>query len=88
MTGRDSAGEWTCQRRFNEFEALQRSLNDRWPGCYIPAIPEKTGVGVDVSKMKMQDNQDDQFLEERRVLLEKFIRQISYFNYLLESREF
>ena len=51
VTGVDQAGEWTCQRRFNEFEALQRSLTERWPGCYIPAIPEKLTMGADVAKM-------------------------------------
>lgn len=55
VTGSDSAGEWSCQRRFNEFEALQRVLNDRWPGCYIPAIPEKSG-NVDMNQMKMTSN--------------------------------
>lgn len=70
VTGRDNAGEWTCQRRFNEFEALARVLTERWPGCYIPAIPEKTAVTIDVSNMKMSDNNDAEFVEGRRVLLE------------------
>ncbi len=70
VTGRDSSGEWTCQRRYNEFEALAKVLNERWPGCYIPAIPEKTAVTIDVSNMKMSDNNDAEFVEGRRVLLE------------------
>ena len=56
VTGRDSAGEWTCQRRFNEFEAISKSLSDRWPGCYVPAIPEKMAMGVDVANMKLANN--------------------------------
>lgn len=31
---------------------------------------------------------DAEFVEGRRVLMEKFIRQLSHFNYLVESREF
>ena len=88
VTGRDAAGEWTCQRRFNEFEAVARALNERWPGCYIPAIPEKVAYAIDVANMKMQDNNDAEFVEARRILLENFIRGISQFDYLLESREF
>ena len=88
VTGRDAKGDWTCQRRFNEFEALQKCLNERWPGCYIPAIPEKVALTVDISAMKMQNNDDPEFVEGRRVLLEKFIREISHFEYLIESKEF
>ena len=85
VTGRDNNGEWTCQRRFNEFEALQKCLVERWPGCYIPAIPEKVSMTIDVQNMKMQDNSDAEFVEGRRILLEKFIRELSHFEYLLHS---
>ena len=88
VTGRDSQGEWSCQRRFNEFEAVARALKERWPGCYIPAIPEKVAYAIDVANMKMQDNNDAEFVEARRTLLENFIRGIAQFDYLLESREF
>lgn len=84
VSGRDTAGEWTCQRRFNEFNALYKVLNERWPGCYIPAIPEKAAM-TDASQYK---GDDAEFVEGRRVLMEKFIRQLSHFNYLVESREF
>jgi len=67
---------------------VARALQERWPGCYIPAIPEKVAYAIDVANMKMQDNNDAEFVEARRILLEGFIRGISYFDYLLESREF
>jgi len=88
VTGRDQQGEFTCQRRFNEFEALQKALTERWPGCYIPAIPEKIAYTVDVQNMKMADNNDADFVEGRRVLLEKFLRQCSHFDYIIGSVEF
>lgn len=88
VTGRDSQGDWTCQRRYNEFESLYQTLVARWPGCYIPAIPEKTAYTIDVQNMKMQDNLDSEFVEGRRMLLEKFIKELSHFDYLLESKEF
>ena len=52
-------------------------LVDRWPGCYVPAIPEKAFK-----------NRDDEFVEMRRQLLELFMRECSKFEYLAESREF
>ena len=88
VSGRDNNGDWTCQRRFNEFEALARCLNNRWPGCYIPAIPEKVAMTIDVQPMKMQDDSDAEFVEGRRILLEKFLRELSHFEYLLQSQEF
>ncbi len=88
VTGRDAQGEWTCQRRFNEFQALSTGLLERWPGCFIPAIPEKIALTIDMSNMKMQNNDDAEFVEGRRILLEQFIRQLSHFDYLLESKEF
>jgi len=74
VTGRDSKGEWTCQRRFNEFEALAKKMVERWPGCYIPSIPEKIALIIDTQNLKMQDNNDAEFVEGRRVLLEAFIK--------------
>lgn len=65
------------QRRFKEFDALYRVLVDRWPGCYIPAIPEKAF-----------DNKDETFLELRRSLLERFVRECSKYEFIVESREF
>ena len=41
VTGVDQLGPFEVQRRYNEFLSVNRALNERWPGCYIPAIPEK-----------------------------------------------
>lgn len=41
VSGTDSEGRFETQRRYNEFLALNNALNERWPGCYVPAIPEK-----------------------------------------------
>ena len=43
---------------------------------------------IDVQHMKMQDNSDAEFVEGRRILLEKFLRELSHFEYLLQSQEF
>jgi hypothetical protein len=88
VSGADKQGQFTAQRRYNEFETLRRALYERWPGCYIPSIPEKVTVNINVDKMTMQSNKDAAFVEERRSLLERFIREISMFDFLIESKEF
>lgn len=77
VTGQDSEGKFEIMRRFKEFDALYKTLIDRWPGCYIPAIPEKA-----------LDNKDDSFVEMRRSLLERFLRECSKYEYLIECKEF
>jgi hypothetical protein len=41
VTGEDSDGTFEETRRYKEFFALRNILVARWPGIYIPAIPEK-----------------------------------------------
>ncbi len=74
----DSEGPFEEARRYSEFYALREALAARWPGVYIPAIPEK----------KLMGNKDDKFVEERRSLLERFIKELSKFEYLTQSKEF
>jgi hypothetical protein len=53
-------------------------LTERWPGCFIPCIPEKQILG----------DKEDGFIEERRSLLDRFIRECSKFGFIIESQEF
>ena len=78
VSGVDSEGPFEESRRYSEFYALRDSLASRWPGVYIPAIPEKKLVG----------NKDDKFVEERRSLLERFMKELAKFEYLTNSKEF
>ena len=78
VSGVDADGPFEETRRFSEFFALRETLASRWPGVYIPAIPEK----------KMMGNKDDKFVEERRALLERFMKEIAKFEFLTQSKEF
>lgn len=78
VTGVDSDGPFEESRRYKEFYALRQTLAQRWPGIYIPAIPEKKLVG----------NNDDAFLEERRHLLERFMKECGRLDYVTHSKEF
>jgi sorting nexin-1/2 len=77
VSGVDSEGPFDQQRRFREFFALKNTLAIRWPGIYIPALPEKK-VG----------NKDGAFIEERRNLLERFMKDLARFDFLTDSKEF
>ena len=78
VKGVDGDGPFEEVRRFSEFYALRNMLMLRWPGIYVPAIPEKKAWG----------NKDDKFVEERRALLEKFLKECAKYDYILNSREF
>ena len=78
VTGVDDEGDFSETRRFREFHALAQVLRTRWPGCYVPSIPEK----------KMVNQNSDAFVEERRSLLERFMKEIAKFDYIVYSKEF
>lgn len=78
ITGVDETGRFEEVRRYNEFNTLRAVLIQRWPGIYVPAIPEKKAVG----------NMDEKFIEERRALLERFLKELSKSDYLINSKEF
>jgi PX domain len=78
VSGVDSEGPFEESRRFSEFFALKEAFATRWLGVYIPAIPEK----------KLMGNKDEKFVEERRALLERFMKEVAKHDYLTQSREF
>lgn len=41
VTGSDNLGSFEIRRRYNDFFYFRESLKKRWPGLYIPPIPEK-----------------------------------------------
>lgn len=67
VTGADEDGDFSETRRFREFFALCEVLQKRWPGCYVPSIPNKKMVG----------KEDEKFIELRRALLERFMKDIA-----------
>ena len=50
----------------------------RWPGIFIPQIPKKKAIG----------NKDRVYLMERRFYLERFLRNLAKFDFIIESPEF
>ena len=78
VKGRDNEGPWECKRRFNEFYILYDTLRKRWPGIILPLCPPKKAVG----------NKDIIFLQERRFYLERFMRKICVYDFIINSEEF
>ena len=78
VSGVDDEGDFQDTRRFREFHALGVVLRTRWLGCYVPSIPEKKIVGAE----------NEKFVEERRVLLERFMKEIAKYDYIIYSKEF
>ena len=78
VLGIDRLGSFEIERRYNDFYILRELFVDRWPGCYIPPIPEKQSFG----------NTKNQFIEDRCFLLNMFLRQLARCPYLCESEEF
>jgi len=77
IKGNDELGAFECQRRYSRFLILREVLRSRWPGVYIPPLPEKKMVG----------NLDAAFVEDRRCSLEAFMQKLQATSYLYYSEE-
>ena len=73
--GVDKTGNWEGIRRYNEFHKLHEKLEARWPGIPIPCLPPKKAIG----------NKDVKFINERRFYLERFLKKMSPYEFILES---
>lgn len=78
VKGEDKLGTFEVLRRFSDFDSLKVFLQKRWPSCYIPPIPDKKSVG----------NMDQKFIEDRRSLLEGFVKKVTELKHLWYSEEF
>ena len=76
--GVDNDGPWEGERRFNEFFKLAEVIDKRWPGIPIPQLPPKKAIG----------NKDIKFINERRYYLERFLKKLSVFPFIINSKEF
>lgn len=75
--GMDSQGAWEGDRRYNEFHKLREILELRWPGIPFPQLPPKKAIG----------NKDIKFINERRFYLERFLKKMASFPFLINSQE-
>ena len=76
IEGRDSVGGIACQRRYNHFFLFHQALIKRFPGLYIPPIPEKRG-----------DQKTTEVTQERKYFLDQFLKECCSLIYLAQSGE-
>lgn len=66
VSGTDELGTFEIRRRYNDFFYLRESLHKKWPGIYIPPIPEKKFTVPDLlsreTKMEKISKQEGSFL--------------------------
>jgi len=74
----DKEGEFNCTRRYSDFECLREAWRKKVPGLFFPFLPPKKFFG----------NTEKSHVEERRFLLEQFIRKIHNIPYLKNSQEY
>lgn len=77
LKGIDEQGEFSVTRRYKEFYSLRNLLTKNWPGFFIPAIPPKVKLGKN----------DEDVVQERCYLFNRFMRHISEIPYLWDSEE-
>jgi hypothetical protein len=75
-----ASGKFTVRRRFRDFVMLSDVLADSHRGYFIPQRPEKT-------LMEGQLSADKEFVEERRVQLERYLCQLAHHPVLRHSAE-
>ena len=78
VRGRDEIGIWEVKRRYNCFYYLREVLCKRFPAIPIPLVPPKKAIG----------NKDVYFLQDRTFYLQRFIRKLARWDFILNSAEF
>lgn len=78
VRGVDDEGVFEISRRYRVFYALFLVFKSRWPGCFLPQLPEKNFV----------DNDSMEFIMDRMVMLERWLKDLSKFDHFIYSPEF
>lgn len=76
--GEDRQGPFEVKRRYNDFYTLHEVLSKRFPGIPIPIVPPKKAIG----------NKDLTFVQDRTFYLQRFLRKLARFDFIIESQEF
>lgn len=85
ISGIDRHGAFEIRRRFNDFYLLREGLKKRFPGFYIPPVPEKKVI---VKCEFMQGNKEEKLVEDRKRFLDYFCKQIAKTPYIFYSETF
>lgn len=75
VVGEDQNSKFDVERRYSEFNYLRKKLKERWPGVFIPAIPNK----------KILNKNESQVTKNRQRFLGDFLHKISNTPYLYQT---
>ena len=74
IVGQDKNGSIDVHRRYNEFYKMRAALVKRYPGCFIPSIPDKSISII-----------DDEIANKRQRFLNDFVRKMTRLPHLYQS---
>ncbi|CAK84820.1 unnamed protein product (macronuclear) [Paramecium tetraurelia] len=77
IKGLDNQGSFEVFRRYNDFYELRVALIKKWPGCYIPPIPEKL----------LGSGNDAEIVQIRKRLMEIFLNVLTELPYIYYSED-
>ena len=81
----DSSGKYECVRYYSEFSSLRKILLKKWPGIYIPPIPNKSILSKLSSKyVKTYKKQVEYFVEY--IIRFVFLYSTDDFQFFLKSK--
>ena len=82
--GKDKNGSWQIQKRYSEFEMLRNVLKQKWYGLPIPILPQKHKIKDKLAKKKDLKK----FFIERQYFLNRFLKILAGYEFIIESFEF
>ena len=77
IVGEDEKGKFEVLRRYSEFDSLCALMKERWPGCFVPVLPDKAMIKNSL-----------QVVQERERLLTNFVKCVASSRHLYYSEEF
>ncbi|XP_064607642.1 sorting nexin-2-like isoform X2 [Liolophura sinensis] len=82
--------EMTVNRRFSDFLGLHDKLAEKYAckGRIVPAAPEKSIVGMTKIKMSKEESGSSDFVERRRIALERYLQRTAQHHVLRMDPDF
>lgn len=81
--GSDESGTFEALRQYHDFATARKALAALWPGVYVPPVPPKKLV-----VRARQGSAKTEMVEDRRLILEEFLKKTAENRVLLESQVF
>lgn len=67
----------SVKRRYNDFVWLKRRLQEEYPACILPPLPEKQRLGIKNAYLDYLDRFNPEFIAKRQVALNRFVEHLA-----------